>query len=61
MINGTFNALCLEKYLDKTFIGRVARGFDFLGYHLAPGRLTLSRARVERVLERAHQLDQETG
>ncbi len=47
MLNGTFNALCLEKYLDKTFIGRVARGFDFLGDHLALARLTLSRARVE--------------
>jgi hypothetical protein len=41
---------------DKTFIGRVERGFDFLGYHLAPGRLTLARATVERFVERAHRL-----
>ena len=24
-----------EKDSDKTFIGRIARGFDFLGYRLA--------------------------
>jgi len=28
----------------------------FLGYHLAPGRLTLAQATVERFLERAHRL-----
>jgi hypothetical protein len=27
----------LEKHLDKTFIGRASKGFDFLGYHLSPG------------------------
>ena len=56
MLNETFNALGLEKHPDKTFIGRVERGFDFLGDHLAPGRLTLSRATVERFVERAHRL-----
>ncbi len=54
VLNQTFNALGLEKHPDKTFIGRVERGFDFLGYHLAPGRLTLSRTSVEQLLERAH-------
>jgi hypothetical protein len=62
VVNETFDALSLEKHPDKTFIGRVERGFDFLGYHLAPGRLTLSRATVERFLERAHRLyEQERG
>ena len=62
VLNQTFNALGLEKHPDKTFIGRVERGFDFLGYHLAPGRLTLSRTTVERFLERAHRLyEQERG
>lgn len=32
----------LEKQLDKTFIGRIETGFDFPGYHLAPGRLALA-------------------
>jgi hypothetical protein len=62
VLNQTFDALGLEKHPDKTFIGRVERGFDFLGYHLAPGRLTLARATVERFLERAYRLyEQERG
>ena len=56
IVNQTLAELGLEKAHPKTFIGRVERGFDFLGYHLAPGRLTLSRATVERFLERAHRL-----
>jgi hypothetical protein len=37
--------------------GRVAEcGFDFLGYLLVLGRLTLARAMVERFLEPAHRL-----
>ena len=37
-------------------------GPHVLGYHLAPGRLTLSRTTVERFLERAHRLyEQEHG
>ena len=28
--------LNLEKHPDKTFIGRVEKGFDFLGYHFGP-------------------------
>ena len=30
--NGMLGSLGLEKHLDKTFIGRIERGFDFLGY-----------------------------
>jgi len=37
------NKLKLAKHPDKTFIGRASRGFDFLGYHFAPGRLPTSR------------------
>lgn len=33
IINETLSSLGLEKHPDKTFIGRVERGFDFLGYH----------------------------
>jgi hypothetical protein len=55
-------AIPLLNHPDKTFIGRVERGLDFLGYHLAPGRLTLAQATVERFLERAHRLyEQERG
>ena len=33
-VNATLGALSLEKHPDKTFIGRIERGFDFLGDHL---------------------------
>ena len=32
----------LEKHSDKTFIGRIDRGFDFLGYHLSAEVLTMA-------------------
>ncbi len=31
--NQTLAELKLEKHPDKTFIGRISRGFDFLGYN----------------------------
>jgi hypothetical protein len=30
------NELHQELHPDKTFIGRISRGFDFLGYRFAP-------------------------
>lgn len=35
VVNQVFRGLGLEKHPDKTFIGRIERGFDFLGYHLS--------------------------
>jgi len=35
-------ALRLEKHPDKMFIGRIVKGFDFLGYHFRPGCLTVA-------------------
>ena len=29
------NDLSLDKHPDKRFIGRVEKGFDFLGYHFS--------------------------
>ncbi len=39
-VNGVLGDLGLEKHPDKTFIGRIERGFDFLGYHFGPEGLT---------------------
>ena len=36
VVNQMLGALKLEKPLDKTFIGRIERGFHFLGYHFSP-------------------------
>ncbi len=46
----------VEQHPDKTFIGRVERGFDFLGYYLKPGVLKVSRGTFERFTERISQL-----
>jgi RNA-directed DNA polymerase len=51
-LNQVFNALKVEQHPDKTFIGRIARGFDFLGYHFGVGALkvaakTLSNMQVK--------------
>ena len=41
----------MVKHPDKTFIGRVARGFDFLGYWFSPAGLGIARKTVERMVE----------
>jgi hypothetical protein len=43
------------KHPDKTFIGRIAKGFDFLGYHfnglaLRPAKITIQRA-FDKILQ----------
>ena len=35
-VNGMLGSLGLEKHPDKTFIGRIEKAFDFLGYDFAP-------------------------
>ena len=46
----------LEKHPDKTFIGRVERGFDFLGYHFSPAGLSVSKTTIENFIEKASRL-----
>ncbi len=61
-VNGVLGALGLEKHPDKTFIGRVERGFDFLGYHFGPDGLTMAARTIEQFVERALRLyEQEPG
>jgi hypothetical protein len=55
-------SLGLENRPDKTFIGRVEKGFDFLGYHLSPRGLSVAPATMARFLDRVHRLyEQERG
>ncbi|MCP4266580.1 MAG: hypothetical protein GY777_13570 [Candidatus Brocadiaceae bacterium] len=56
IVNATLNALKVEQHPDKTFIGRVERGFDFLGYFIKPGVLRVSRGTFERFTERIARL-----
>jgi hypothetical protein len=36
VLNQTLQELKLEKHPDKTYIGKIERGFDVLGYHFSP-------------------------
>jgi hypothetical protein len=40
--------LKVEQHPDKTFIGRVERGFDFLGYFLQPKKLEVALSTLKR-------------
>ena len=61
-VNEVLGSLCLLKHPDKTFIGRIERGFDFLGYHFGPEGLTLAAKTIEQFVERAIRLyEQEPG
>ncbi len=55
-VNQVLGALGLEKHPDKTFIGRVERGFDFLGYHFGPEGLSVAKKYIEQFVERALRL-----
>jgi len=50
------SALNLETHPDKTFIGRIERGFDFLGYHFSRERLTVAKQTVANFIEKASRL-----
>jgi hypothetical protein len=41
-LNQTFAELKVSPHPDKTFIGRIERGFDFLGYYFCRGPLRLA-------------------
>lgn len=43
----------LKKHPDKTFIGRIEKAFDFLGYHFGPEGLTVAKATLSKFAERA--------
>jgi hypothetical protein len=42
IVNQTLNELKVEKHPDKTFIGRIAKGFDFLGYSFEPKWISIA-------------------
>ncbi len=62
ILGGMLGSLGLEKHPDKTFIGRIERGFDFLGYHFGPEGLCLAAKTIENFVEPAIRLyEQEPG
>ena len=56
IVNQTLNELKVEKHPDKTFIGRIAKGFDFLGYCFEPKGLSIAPKTLANFLERITQL-----
>jgi len=56
LLNQCFNALKVERHPDKTFIGRIEKGFDFLGYHFSRKQLRLADITVRKHVERLHRL-----
>lgn len=54
--NRHLNALGLEQHPDKTSIGPIARGFDFLGYQFDPTGLRLSAVTLQRHREKLTRL-----
>jgi hypothetical protein len=54
--HGSEAELKVEQHPDKTFIGRISRGFDFLGYVFSPTGLEVAPRAVEHCVERVSQL-----
>ena len=59
-VNQTLAALKVEQHPDKTFIGRISRGFDFLGYRFqSDGLIGVARQTITRFVERATRLQEQ--
>lgn len=56
IVNQILAELQVEQHPDKTIIGRVRRGFDFLGYHISPQGLSAALGTVVKFVERICQL-----
>jgi hypothetical protein len=55
-LNHWFNRLKVWQHPDKTFIGKIERGFDFLGYHFSRKPLCLASITLQKHVGRYNQL-----
>ena len=55
-VNEMLGSLELEKHPDKTFIGRIERGFDFLGYQFSPLGPRVAKATIQKFVHHAARL-----
>jgi RNA-directed DNA polymerase len=55
-VNQHFNQLKVEQAPDKTFIGKISKGWDFLGYHFDGKKLTVAAKTVEKHVVHYRQL-----
>ncbi len=58
-LNQILNKLKVEKHPDKTYIGKIKKGFDFLGYHFNGNRLTVAKKTVEKHVLHWRQLSEQ--
>jgi hypothetical protein len=56
IVNRTLDELHVEQHPDKTFIGRSAHGFDFLGYHITTTGLAPATQSQRNFVQRIAQL-----
>jgi RNA-directed DNA polymerase len=56
IVNQVLHRLKVEQHPDKTFIGHVASGFDFLGYQITDQQFTVSARTKQRFVERVSRL-----
>ncbi len=55
-LNQGLAALGLAKHPGKTFIGRIAKGFSWLGYQIGPDEVSISRPTAQRFAARVTRL-----
>ena len=56
VVNQHFAKLKLKQHPDKTTIGRIKSGFDFLGYQFGEDKITVSKRTLENHIRRLTQL-----
>jgi len=56
VLNRIFNELKLEKHPDKTLIGKVERGLDFLGYSFSPEGIGIAQKTINNFISKALRL-----
>ena len=56
VVNQVLASLRLDKHPDKTFIGSIAKGFDFLGYRFSPDGLRVATKTLANFVARMRQL-----
>jgi hypothetical protein len=55
-VNQHFHQLKVEQAPDKTFIGKISKGFDFLGYQFGKEKITVSKRTIQNHICRLTQL-----
>ena len=56
VLQQAFARLKLSMHPDKTCMGRIEKGFDFLGYHFSRGPIRLAHQSVQHFVARLHRL-----